>query len=440
MSTYLLQNGVLLTLTPPIVEQADLRIVDGRIVAKAKTLSPVPDETVVDLAGKIVMPGLVCAHTHLYSTLARGMPGPAQTPRNFPEILEYVWWTLDRALDEASLYFSTLIGVLEAIASGTTTIFDHHASPGCIHGSLQTVQAVFEEVGVRGVLCYEVTDRGGRAKRDAGLAENRWLLEHQTDLVKGLVGAHAAFTLSDDSLRRCADLIAEYDSGLHIHLAEDACDVRAAQEHHGRGLVDRLCDAGVLNAKSVLAHGVHLTAAELRQLEQLGCWLVHNPRSNMNNAVGYAPVAEFGERNALGTDGITANLFEEVKFAYFKAQESGNGVGIGACLGMLAGGQRLASAMFDQPIGPLEPGAAADLLVLEYPAPTPLHADNLAGHLIFGLSRAHIESVMIAGRFVFSQRRFVHPEAAALYRKAQAAAQSLWQRMAAAPSVVSEMV
>ncbi len=431
-SIFLLKNARTITLNPVAIEDCDLRISEGMIQETGTNLEVIPGENIVDLSGKLLLPGLVCAHTHLYSALARGMPAPPQTPANFTEILEYVWWRLDRALDEESLYYSAIIGILEALAAGTTTIIDHNASPGFLQGSLKVMKNAFEELGMRGVLCYETTDRNGLEQRDLGVEENRWILEHQSDMVKGLVGAHAAFTLSDESLRLCAELMQQYDSGMHIHLAEDACDGVQSLEKYGKGVVQRLWEAGVLNSKSIVAHGVHLSSEELRRIADIGCWLVHNPRSNMNNGVGYFALRDalsMLPTCALGTDGIGANMFEEAKFAFFKAQDAGKAMGAEACAQLLAGGHQLASDIFQCPIGALQPGAVADLIVLDYPTPTPLHAGNFPWHLIFGITHAHVESVMVNGRWLIRNRQFLHVDARTLYRKAQTAAQALWQRM-----------
>ena len=429
MLKYLLQNASLMTLYPSAIEQGDLRIADGKIVEKGVNLESEEDEIVLDLSGKMLLPGMVCAHTHLYSALSRGMPGPDVPPVNFQQILEKVWWKLDKALDEESIYYSTVVGVLDAIATGTTTIIDHHASPGQIAGSLQIMKEVFEKFGVRGVLCYEVTDRGGMDERNQGITENRWMLGHQSDMVKGLVGAHAAFTLSDESLRMCAELMKEFKSGLHIHIAEGSCDVEISHKKYGKGLVARLCDLGALNDKSLLVHGVHLTDEELQQAADLGCWLIHNPRSNMNNSVGYAPLAKLGSKTALGTDGITSNMFEESKFMFFKVQDAKVPFGAEDCMRFLNGGHRMAAEMFGLPLGTLDAGAAADLIVLDYPSPTPVNPGNLPWHFIFGITHAHVESVMTAGEFLVKERQFVHPGARSLYQEAQSVAEKLWRRV-----------
>jgi cytosine/adenosine deaminase-related metal-dependent hydrolase len=211
---HFIENATTFHLFPPAIEQADIRIQTGQIVALGKELIPEPDEQIEDLDGRLVLPGFVNAHTHLYSTLARGMPGPREAPQNFLEILQKIWWKLDCALDEESIYYSALIGAIEAVKAGTTTLIDHHASPNYISGSLKIIRDALEQVGVRGVLCYEVTDRNGEAGRDQGWRENQNFLENSADShFRGLVGAHASFTLSDHSLRACAELAKHYHSG-----------------------------------------------------------------------------------------------------------------------------------------------------------------------------------------------------------------------------------
>ncbi|MBI5368460.1 MAG: amidohydrolase family protein [Planctomycetes bacterium] len=430
-SGLVLTGATLVTLDPPAVERADLRLLGERVVARAPRLTPGPGDAVLDLAGKVVLPGLVCAHHHLYSALARGMPPPLYPPHNFTEILDRVWWKLDRALDEEAVYLSALVGVLDAARCGVTTVIDHHASPGYLRGSLALVRSAFEEVGLRGVLCYEVTDRGGPAQRDAGLEENRALLAApRSPLIRGMVGAHASFTLSAESLRACARLAREFETGVHIHVAEDVCDEEDARRKHGRGVLDRLFAEEVVTARSVLAHGVHLSENDVSLLAACGAWLVHNPRSNMNNAVGYAPVAAAGLKVALGSDGLGADPFEEARAAWLKGRDSGRGPSFGDCLRFLAGGQALAGSIYGMSLNTLAEGAAADLVVLDYPCPTPLTAGNLAGHALFGFATAQVESVIVNGRLVVENRKFRGLDLAATYARARAAAQRVWDRMA----------
>jgi putative selenium metabolism protein SsnA len=425
----ILRDGIVATLDPQDVERTDLRIEGDRIASRGPALAPGPGEEVLSLDGALVLPGLVNAHTHLYSALARGMPGPTDPPQSFVEILERVWWRLDRALDEESVRLSGLVGAIEAARSGTTTIFDHHASPSCIRGSLATLRRAVEDVGLRSVLCYETTDRNGLDGRDAGIAESRaFLAGGPTPLTRGMVGAHASFTLSDDSLDRLAGAVREAGSSLHIHVAEDRADVEDCRKRGASGVVERLRRHGLLGEATLLVHGVRLTEAELREAQDAGAWLVHCPRSNLNNAVGYAPTAAF-RRAALGTDGLDQDMLAEARVAFLKMREAGRADALGAALEMLAGGHRLARAISSVPFGTLEQDAPADLVVLDYRPPTPLTAANLAGHLLFGLDRSHVRSTMVAGRFVLRDRRLTTVDEASVFARARRAAATLWTRM-----------
>lgn len=431
--SYLFKSALLVNLDPPRVERGDLRIAEGKITERGASLEAREDEEIVDLTGKLVMPGVVCAHTHLYSALARGMPAPPRTPTNFTEILELVWWRLDRALDEETIYWSAMAGAMDAARAGTTCLFDHHASPSHISGSLQIVREAIEKVGLRAVLCYEVTDRGGSAERDRALEENRSFLNWAKQpastsptLFRGLVGAHASFTLCDESLSRCAELMREFDAGLHIHAAEDMCDVNDAREKHALGVVERLAKHGALNNQTILAHGVHLSDEDIEIARAAGVWFAHNPRSNMNNHVGYAPVEKFGERVVLGTDGIGADMFEEARSAFFKSRDEGLNFGADAWLRVLANNHRLASQAFGDDIGSLAPGSAADLIVLDYQSPTPVTSENLAWHFAFGINSAAVESVMVNGRFVIRDRLHPHDD---VYAEARKASEKLWAKM-----------
>lgn len=422
----LLKGATLLGLDPPQVELADLRIEGDRIAARGRDLGGAESS---DLSGCLVLPGLVNAHTHLYSALARGMPWPSPAPRNFIEILEKVWWRLDRALDEDAVYHSAMAGAVEAALSGTTLLIDHHSSPSFIAGSLDTIRRAVEAVGLRSVLCYEVTDRNGGAGRDAGLAENRRFLSVPPGpLTRGLVGAHASFTLSDFSLAKLAELAAVTGSSLHVHVAEDRADVEDCRARYGGSLVERFDRHSLLAARTVLAHCVHLTPDEVRTAHTQGAWIVHNARSNMNNAVGYAPTAAL-RRAALGTDGIDGDMLAESRAAYLKMRESGRPDAMDATVELVAGGHRLGAALFGLPFGKLDAGGPADLVVLDYRPPTPLTTANVGGHLLFGIDRSHVRSVMVAGRWVVRDRALVQVDGATVAAQARVAAAALWARM-----------
>jgi putative selenium metabolism protein SsnA len=429
----LLRNAVLVALDPPRVEEADLRIEGETIAERGRILAPRRGEEVLDLAGAAVLPGLVNAHTHLYSALARGMPPPARPPGSFGEILERVWWRLDRALDEEGVYLSGLVGAIEAALSGTTLLLDHHSSPGFIRGSLLTLRRALEEVGLRSVLCYETTDRNGQGGRDRGIEENvAFLLAPPTALSRGMVGAHASFTLSEETLARLGAEVRRTGSSLHVHVAEDKMDGDDCRVHYACGLVDRLERHGLLLPRTLLAHGVHLSLREIEEAQAKGAWFAHNPRSNMNNNVGYAPTAAF-TRAALGTDGMDSDLLAEARAAYLKMRDAGRADAADAALRLLAGGHRLAAVLFGLPFGTLVAGAPADLAILDYRPPTPLRDQNLAGHLLFGVDRSHVSSVLVAGRWVVRDRRVATVDQDAVFARARAAAEGLWGRMEGLP-------
>jgi putative selenium metabolism protein SsnA len=427
----LLKGGTLVHLHPPALARADLRVEGDSIVARAARLTPKPGEAVEDCRGRLVLPGLVCAHTHIYSALSRGMPAPAAAPRTFPDMLGRVWWRLDQVLTEETIYYSAMVGAVDAVKAGTTTIVDHHASPNAIPGSLDIIREAFGVVGVRGVLCYEATDRGGLSRRDAGLAENdRFLTATRTDpQFRGLVGAHASFTLRDSSLAALGDLARYHRAGVHIHIAEATDDEERTRRAHGVGIVDRLERHGLLDDRAVLVHGVHLGERDVARVTSVGAWLVHNPRSNMNNAVGHAPVEAFGERAALGTDGWPADMLAELRFAHFREREHlGLRRGYPAAA-LLQGGQALASEIFGTPFGSLTPGSAADLLVCNYVPPTPLTAANLTEHLMAGVQPETFTGVMAAGRWVCRNGVPVNIDVDAVYGRARQLAATLWRRM-----------
>lgn len=261
------------------------------------------------------MRGYVNAHTHMYSGLAPlGLPAPEPAPENFVQILERVWWRLDRALDPQSLRASARLHVAEALLAGTTGLIDHHESPSFIEGSLDILADACEDLGMRAVLCYGATERnGGRAEAERGLEEcRRFITSNRRPLVRGVIGLHASFTVSDETVRQAGELARSLNTVVHVHLAEDLVDCRDARERGYAGPLDRLLTLDALPTGSILAHGVHLGADEVRRCAERGLWLVQNPRSNRGNRVGYPRALAASDRVALGTDGYPSDMVAEV--------------------------------------------------------------------------------------------------------------------------------
>lgn len=428
---FLLKNARIMSLDPQKIEEADIRIVDGAIADRGNNLRPKKDDEIIDLSGKIILPGFVNSHTHLYSALSRGMPPPKTAPGNFIEILRKVWWKLDEALDEESIYYSALVGAIEAVKFGTTTLVDHHASPNHIHGSLDLIKEGLSKIGLRGILCYETTDRGGMKKRDFGLEENeRFVTENANNPhYRGTIGGHASFTLSNDSLRKLGELASMYDCGVHIHIAEDKADILDSVENYNTDVVSRFAELGILRKKSIFAHGVHLNQKQFARIEKTGAWIMHNPRSNMNNAVGYAPLNWYGEHSALGTDGFPADMFDETKFGYFRNAESDHRAGFSRLPVILNNGQKLISQFFGRPFGTLTKNSPADITVLEYASPTPMNHQNIHGHFLFGMNSTMVQHVMVHGNWIVWNRQLVGIDEDALMEKARKVATKLWKRM-----------
>jgi putative selenium metabolism protein SsnA len=428
-----LSGGTLIRrLDPPAVERGDLVVVDGRIGPVGGPGAARQEQ--LDCSGCLVLPGNACAHTHAYSALARGLPFGLAPPRSFLEILQQVWWRLDRALDLPAIRASALVAAAEALRSGTTSLVDHHASPNAIDGSLDVIAEAFEEVGVRSVLCYETTDRDGLPRALAGVEENARFLgrvaEGRWPLSRAMVGAHASFTVSEATLDACVDLAARTGRGLHVHVAEDAVDQADAFARFGRRVVDRLADAGALNHGTLLAHAVHIDPAEADRIREAGSVVAYNPRSNMHNGVGRTPLGWLAGSVALGTDGIGADMFEESRVAYLRAREESLEASPAASLGMLGRGAALVGQAFAEPLlGTLEVGAPADLVVLDYDPPAPIGPESLAGQWMFGFGAGRVRHVVVNGEVVVRDRQLTRVDANELAVEARGASRHLRQQL-----------
>jgi putative selenium metabolism protein SsnA len=395
-------------------------------------------ERVLDAAGQLVMPGLINAHMHLYSTLARGMALKDEPPANFVQILQRLWWRLDKALREEDILYSALVALISCIRHGATTIIDHHASPGSIPGSLDLIAQALEQAGIRGCLCYEVSDRDGSEKAQAGMEENcrfiRRCQREKNPSLSACFGLHASFTLGHETLKRCVELADELDSGFHLHVAEDVADLEDARQKYGKSTVSRLADYGILGPRSLAIHCVHVDADDIRILHERGANVVHNPQSNCNNGVGVAPVVEMmaaGIRVGLGSDGFTANMFDEIRTAnvLHKLSHRDPRVGYAEVQQMaFENNRQIAALFFDRPLGVIRPAAAADLIFLDYHPPTPLSSDNFLGHLLFGIAGARVQTTIVGGKVLMRDGQLLGLDEEEIAARSRDLAVRLWEK------------
>ncbi|ALR76283.1 putative aminohydrolase SsnA [[Enterobacter] lignolyticus] len=440
MSMLILKNVTAVQLYPAnVAENVDIAIEGDEIRDVGPALSQrYPQARVKEMHGRLVMPGIVCSHNHFYSGLSRGIQANIAPCPDFISTLKNLWWRLDRALDEESLYYSGLICAMEAIRSGCTAVIDHHASPNYIAGSLSQLRNAFLKVGLRGMTCFETTDRNGGLKElQAGVEENiRFAQEidaarekgHEPWLVEAHIGAHAPFTVPDEGLAMLREALKATDRGLHIHAAEDRYDVSHSHHHYGKDLLARLAEFDLIDSKTLIAHGLYLSDDDIRLLNERDGFLVHNARSNMNNHVGYNHRLPEIRNLALGTDGIGSDMFEEMKFAFFKHRDAGGPLWPDSFAKALSNGNGLLSRNFHAKFGRLEPGYKADLTICDYAAPTPLIANNVAGHIAFGMGSGSVHSVMVNGVMVYEDRQFAF-DCDPIYAEAKKVAARLWQRM-----------
>lgn len=436
----ILKNVTAVQLYPAKVQEGvDIAIENDVIVEVGDALTRrYPQADWKEMHGHIVMPGLVCAHNHFYSGLSRGIMANIAPSPDFISTLKNLWWRLDRALDEESLYYSGLICSMEAIKSGCSAVIDHHASPAYIDGSLSTLRNAFLKIGLRGMTCFETTDRnGGVDELQAGVEENiRFArqIDHaratgtEPYLVEAHIGAHAPFTVPDAGLSMLSEALKVTGRGLHIHAAEDLYDVSHSHHLYGKDLLVRLAEYDLINSKTLVAHGLYLSTDDIALLNEQDAFLVHNARSNMNNHVGYNHHLTDIRNLALGTDGIGSDMLEEMKFAFFKHRDAGGPLWPDSFARALASGNELLSRNFSARFGQLEAGYKADLTIYDYAAPTPLLADNIAGHIAFGLGSASVHSVMVNGVMVYEDRQFTF-DCDSIYAQARKVAADMWRRM-----------
>ena len=445
----LIIHSLLITMTEPnrVIEDGALYIRDGQIAdlgttrdLLAKYASSSPASDILDAEGKLILPANICAHTHFYGAFARGMSIPGQPAGNFVEILERLWWKLDRALDMEGVWYSALVCLVDAIRHGTTTLIDHHASPSVIDGSLDVIGSAVEKAGLRAALCYEVTDRNGLPGAKAGIHENSRFAHacqaKQSNMLKAAFGVHALLTVSDETLDACVAEAHAADIPLHLHIAEGQADQTESLARYHQRVVERLAAHAGLSEKTLAAHCIHVDAHEIELLAQRKAKVMHQPRSNMNNAVGVSPVLAMLDADicvGLGNDGFSNNAFTEMKFAdLLHRHASGNPRTMGAdkVIHMTyANNAQIAGLFWPQPIGTLQIGAQADVILADYHPYTPLTAGNVPWHILFGMDGSEVTHTLCAGKLLMEDRQLLTLDEAEISARAIEVARRAWKRV-----------
>jgi cytosine/adenosine deaminase-related metal-dependent hydrolase len=396
----------------------NLRIDEGK-KAGVEFVDSCPAEA-YDGGGKIVTKSFACAHHHAYSALARGMPPPKKQPHNFKQILEYIWWQLDKALDPEMIRASALVTALACIENGVTYIIDHHASPLAVENALEIISEAFDKVGINHLLCYELSDRDGERSREQGLEETeRYLIKHD-----GLVGLHASFTVSDGLLKSAVDLAEKYDSGIHIHVAEDKVDQTYCLQEHQCRVIERLDNYGALDfSKTILAHCIHLNDKERQLLADSNAWIAVNTESNLNNNVGlFMNKGDLERKVLLGTDGMHSDMIRSARVNYFVHHAKDKLTPHMSYLRLRRAHQYLHSNNFTG-------DSDNNLVVLNYTPPTPVSHENWLGHVFYGLQSGNVDGVISNGRWVLKDRQMVNIDKSDILRFAREQSKRLWEKL-----------
>jgi putative selenium metabolism protein SsnA len=448
VNTTIVTNGTVVTggSEPRVISEGAVAWAGDRVEAvgpAAEIRQRYADARQLDARGGLILPGFINLHHHFYSALARGLD-PGIVPANFGEVLEGLWWRLDRALDSDAVRISARLTLADCIRTGCTTVFDHHASPECLGGSLDVIADEVSRAGLSAVLCYEVSDRNDHQEAIAGIEENLDFCRRHAGnpRIRGTMGLHASFTVTDETLESVARQRPD-GSGCHLHVAEDFLDIRVSRALFGANPIERLERHGLLDERALLAHGVHLADDEMELVGGAGAVLIHNPESNANNGVGRLNPVEASRRGCLvglGTDGMASSMLRAVRAAFLGHRTALRDPRVGFELHPLLLHHNAVAArrFFDEPLlGELSPGAPADIAVMDAPSPTPIDGDNLFGHLVYGAAEAPARHTVARGRVVMEDFRMSTVDLDETAREAQSIAVEVWRRFHARPAPTS---
>lgn len=441
---FILGNGRLITQNKenPFIEDGAV-VIDGKeIIDFGKTEDikrKYENAEFKDVDNMVIMPGLINTHGHIYSAFARGMNLDGPVSKDFVDILNNLWWRLDRTLNLEDIKYSAYASLMDSLKYGVTTFFDHHASPNAVEGSLQTISKVGEELGIRTSLCYEVSDRDGEEILNQGIKENvdyiKYCKEDKSNMKSALFGMHASFTLSDESLNKCAEASKGLDCGYHIHVAEGIKDEEDCIEKHDKRVLERLKEFKILGPKTLAIHCIHADEDEVEILKETETSVVHNPESNMGNAVGVSPVIKFmknGITVGLGTDGYTQDMFESMKVANLihKHHLRNPSVAWGETPEMLfINNRRIAEKNFEGRFGIIEKGANADVIVVDYDPLTPLNGTNYNSHILFGMMGKSVDTTIVNGKTVVEKGKILNVNEREILKKSRELSSKLWNRI-----------
>ncbi|CAB1255093.1 putative aminohydrolase SsnA [Clostridium sp. WLY-B-L2] len=440
---YLVGNGKVITRDEirPIIDNGCIAI-DGNKIMEVGTTENLrtkyDDARFINAKNRLIMPGFINTHMHYYSTFARGMANDSPPAKNLVDILTGLWWRLDRTLTLEDVYYSAIVPMIDEVKNGVTTVFDHHASAHAVRGSLFKIAEAAEKIGIRSNLCYETSDRDGEKIADEGIAENVEFIKYcnrkNDDMLKAMFGLHASMTISDKTLEKCLNAISGLNTGFHIHTGEGVQDMIDSKAKYGKGIVERWYDAGVLCDKTILVHCIHVAEKELDLIKKKNAIVVHNPESNMGNAVGASPVLEMYKKGillGLGTDGYTTDMMESYKVGNLihKHVKKDSTVAYTEIPNMLFENNRKITERFiDGQVGILKEGALADVIVVDYNPPTPINKDNVNSHLLFGVNGKCVDTTIINGKVIMEDRELIDIDEEGIMAKSRELANNLWKR------------
>ncbi len=441
MSSLLIENATLATLgdNNRILTDHSLLVENDLIarIAPSNEMRGQTADTVIDAKGQLVLPGFINAHTHFYSAFARGL-GKVPPSRNFVEVLENLWWRLDRLLTPEDCYYSALVSCVDAVKHGTTTLIDHHASQGHVRGTLQLIEKAVMETGLRASLCFELTDRDGPQVAQDGIDENVEFIKANgsgnSSRIKALFGLHAAFTINDQTMEKAVAAARELGAGFHIHTAEDQADQDHSLKNHNMRVVERLNKFGVLGPQTICAHCIHVDEAEMDLLAETDTIGMHLPQSNLNNAVGVADVVKLIEKGilyGLGTDSMTNNMLEEARVALWAQHINKSNPSVGfmeVWNALLVNNRKILSRYWDENIGTLEVGALADIVLMDYYPPTPLDENSFVGHMCFGVAHSSVRTTIAGGQVLMKDHQLVGIDEERIAARARELSAALWER------------